>query len=218
MTFLPPYVYFIAISFFASLSTLYVKESPLYLKLFSPFLLATLIVESVGAYLPSVDEPNVWLYNFFTVIEFAFYLLVISLIVTDQKWKRIIRVLLMLYVSAAVINILFIQRMQAFHTVTYALGCLLIVFVCIYYFLELFKHPKSVRLSSNPAFWLCSGLLFFYCCGFPLYGLTNFISGISRLIIKNFFAIIVILNCFLYALFTIAFLCRLKIRKYISSR
>ena len=214
MTFLPPYVFFIAISFIASLSAFIIKSSPLYLKLFSPFLLATLIVESIGAYLPSINQPNVWLYNFFTVIEFDFYLYVISLIVTDRRWKRIIRVLLIIYSLTAVVNILFIQKMQAFHTVTYALGCLLIVFVCIYYFLELFKNPKSVHLATNPAFWMCSGLLFFYCCGFPLYGLTNFISGISRLIIKNFFAIIVILNCFLYSLFTIAFLCRLITRKY----
>ena len=121
----------------------------------------------------------------------------------------------MLYALTAVINIVFIQKMKAFHTVTYAFGCLLIVVVCIFYFLELFRNPKSVKLTSNPAFWICSGLLFFYCCGFPLYGLLNFISGIS-LIINNFFAIIIILNIFLYSLFTIAFLCRLKIRKYTS--
>ena len=82
MSIFPPYVYFIAISFLASLTALFVKPSPFYLKLFPPFLLATLVVESVGAYLPSIDKPNVWLYNFFTVIEFCFYLLVISLIIT----------------------------------------------------------------------------------------------------------------------------------------
>lgn len=218
MSILPLYVYFIAVSFLASIVSLTIKKSPLYLKLFPAFLLATLVVEVVGAYLPSIDKPNVWLYNFFTVIEFAFYLFIISLIIASRAWKKFIRILLISYVIIAISNIIFIQKMTVFHTVTYALGCLLIVFVCIYYFLELFRNPKSVKLASNPAFWICSGLLFFYCCGFPLYGLTNFISGISTLIIKNFFAIIIILNVFLYSLFTIAFLCRLKIRKYTSLR
>lgn len=217
MSILPLYVYSIAISFLASLSIYFISNNaPFYLKLFPPFLLATLAVESFGSYLSSIGKPNVWLYNFFTVFEFCFYLFVISLIINNIQKKKIIRIILIAYALITVVNIIFIQRMKAFHTVTYALGCLLIVVVCIYYFLELFRNPKSVKLTNNPAFWICSGLLFFYCCGFPLYGLTNFISGISKLIIKNFFAIITILNIFLYSLFTIAFLCRLKTRKYTS--
>ena len=131
--------------------------------------------------------------------------------------KKIIRITLLLYMVIAVNNIIFIQKMKSFHTVTYALGCLLIVIFCIYYFFELFKLSQSVKLKNNPAFWICSGLLFFYCCGFPLFGMFNFLAGISKLIINNFHSIIIILNCFLYTLFTIAFLCRIKTRKYISS-
>lgn len=217
MSFLPLYIYFIAISFLASLSVFISStNASFYLKLFPPFLLATLIVESLGSYLSSTGNPNVWLYNFFTVVEFCFYLWIVSLIVNNSRMKKIIRVILIFFALASVGNIIFIQKMKAFHTVTYAIGCLLIVAVCIYYFFELFKYPKSVKLKNTPAFWICSGLLFFYCCGFPLFGMFNFLSGISKLIIKNFYTIIVILNIFLYSLFTIAFLCRLKTRKYTS--
>jgi hypothetical protein len=218
MSFLPLYVYFIVISFIASLSVYFIpKYAPYYLKLFPPFLLATAVVEILGTYLASTGKPNLWLYNFFTVIEFCFYLWIISLIISNARIKKVVRVILIFYALASTVNIIFIQKMKAFHTGSYAIGCLLIVGVCVYYFFELFKNPKSVKLTNNPAFWICSGLLFFYCCGFPLYGLSNFISGISKLIIRNFFAIIIILNIFLYSLFTIAFLCRLKTRKYTSS-
>ena len=218
MSFLPIYIYFIAISFIASLSVYFTsKSTPVYLKLFPPFLLATLIAESLGSYLSSIRKSNVWLYNFFSVLEFCFYLLVISLIINNRRIKKITRITLILYAVITVVNIIFIQKIKAFHTVTYAFGCLLIVIFCIYYFFELFKNPKSVKLKNNPAFWICSALLFFYCCGFPLFGLSNFLNGISNLIIKNFYAIIIILNIFLYSLFTIAFLCRLKTRKYTSS-
>ena len=218
MSFLPLYVYFIAISLLASFSVYFFsKNSPVYLRLFPPFLFATLVVELIGSYLSSVKKPNVWLYNFFTVFEFCFYLWVISLIISGKRMKKIISGILIVYALTSTINIIFIQKMKAFHTGSYAIGCLLIVAVCVYYFFELFKLPKSVKLKNNPAFWICSGLLFFYCCGFPLYGMFNFLSGISKLIIKNFHAIIIILNIFLYSLFTIAFLCRLKTRKYTSS-
>ncbi len=218
MSFLPIYIYFIIISFLASLSVYYTSRKDYsYLKLFPPFLLATIIVESLGSYLSSLKKPNVGLYNFFTVFEFCFYLWIISLIISNNQVKRITRITAIFYLLIAVINIIFIQKMKAFHTVSYAFGCLLIVAFCIYYFFELFKLPKSVKLKNNPAFWICSGLLFFYCCGFPLYGMFNFLSGISKLIISNFYSIIIILNIFLYSLFTIAFLCRIKTRKYTLS-
>ena len=207
-------VYIITLCFLVSLSV-YFKLDPsyLYLKLFPPFLLATILVEIWGLYLGSIGKNNLTLYNFFTAFEFCFYLWVISFIINQKKVKGIIRVTVILYVFAAVSNILFIQKMKTFHTVTYSLGCLLIVSFCIYYFFELFRLPKSVKLKNNPAFWICSGLLFFYCCGFPLYGLINYWSDISKLILKNFDKILTILNIFLYSLFTIAFLC-MRTRKY----
>lgn len=209
-------MFFIAASFLVSL-LVYIKPktSPFYLKLFPPFLLATLIVEALGSYLYSIGKNNLALYNFFTVFEFLFYLYVISLVISNKNAKRIIRITAILYVLIAITNILFIQRMKTFHTVTYSLGCLLIVISCIYYFLELFRSPKSVKLINSPAFWICSGLLFFYCCGFPLYGLINYWSGISKLLVKNFGEIFTILNIFLYTLFTVAFLC-IETRKYTS--
>jgi hypothetical protein len=206
-------VYIITFCFLVSLSV-YFKLDPsyLYLQLFPPFLLATILVEIWALHLGSIGKNNVTLYNFFSTFEFCFYLRIISLIINQKKMKRIISVTIIFYAFAATANILFIQKMKTFHTITYALGCLLIVLFCIYYFFELFRLPKSVKLKNTPAFWICSGLLFFYCCGFPLYGFINYWSGI-KLIAKNFDKIFTILNIFLYSLFTIAFLC-IKTRKY----
>ncbi len=217
MGFIRLYMVFIAISFLVSL-TVYFRPiaSYFYLKLFPPFLLATLIVEALGSYLYSIGKNNLALYNFFTVFEFLFYLYFISFVISNKRIKLIIRVTAMLYVLVAITNIIFIQGMKIFHTMTYSLGCLIIVVFCIYYFLELFRQSRSIKLLNSPPFWIFSGLLFFYCCGFPLYGLINYWSGISKLLVRNFDEIFTILNIFLYTLFTVAFLC-IKTRKYILS-
>lgn len=215
----PLFIYFIGLSFFASL-TVYFTSRPaeLYLKLFPPFLFTTASIELLGHYLTSIGKYNLSIYNFFTVIEFCFYFFVLSQIVARPKMKMIIKSTIVVYAATALINIFFFQGTKMFHTVTYSIGCLLVVIFCIYYFWELFRLPKSIKLQKNPAFWICTGLLFFYCCGFPLYGFINYLVSISTLLRDNFFTIVTILNIFLYSLFTIGFLCRIETPKYTSSQ
>jgi hypothetical protein len=214
MSFIPIYIYLIALSFIVALFIYKTPPYP-YLKLFPPFLFATLVAEVTGSYLWSIKKNNNFIYNFFTVIEFCFYMFLLSLIINNLKAKKYIRVCAIFYALISVSNIIFFQGMKMFHTITYSLGCLLIVAVCIYYFLELFRSPKAIKLSKDPAFWICSGLLFFYCCGFPLYAFINFWARFKWMT-YSFENIFTILNIFLYSLFTIAFLCN-KTRNYISS-
>lgn len=217
MKFVPTYAYVIFFSLLISL--LYCLRPPknyTYLKLFPPFLFLTLIAEIYGPYLSAQNISNVPLYNFFTVFEFCFYMILISLIVNSNKVRKIIRASSVFYLIISFSNILFFQGMKGFHTITYSLGCLIIVSYCVYYFFELFRLPKSIKLSKNPAFWICSGLLFFYCCGFPLYAFMNFWSN-YKWVIKSFDSIVTILNIFLYSLFTIAFLCSRTLKYTLSS-
>lgn len=213
MFFLNLYFYFIVLSFIASLFAKSDRRHP-YLKLFPPFLLLTLIVELIGSYLQFIGTNNNFLYSFFTVVEFCFYMFLISLIIASINAKKIIRVGSIAYALVSICNILFFQGLLMFHTITYSLGCLVIVAVCIYYFFELFRASKAIKLSADPAFWICSGLLFFYCCGFPLYAFINSLGKVEW-IKANFNNIIVLLNIFLYSLFTIAFLCN-RTPKHIS--
>jgi hypothetical protein len=215
MGFLKLFMLFLTISFIASLFAYFKKPTPLYLKLFPPFLLLTLVIEMIGSYQSSIDQHNLIMYNFFSVAWICFYMFITSLLINSRKVKQVVRVTAILYGIGSLVNIIFIQKMKTFHTVTYSFGFLLIVLFCIYYFLELFRLPKSVNLMRNPAFWICSGLLFFCCCSFPLFGFINF-WGQFKYVRNNFQTIIEILNIFLYSLFTIAFLC-VKTRNYLLS-
>ena len=144
MNFLPVYIYFVTASFIASLSVFFIHKNKFpFLKYFTPFLFLTLMAETYGSYLSFIHKTNVWLYNFFSIFEFGFYFFIISLFIRNARMQKIIRISIVIYITSAVINILFIQGMKTFHTITYSLGCLLIVTFCIYYFLELFQLPKS---------------------------------------------------------------------------
>lgn len=212
---LPVYVYFIALSFLASLTLYSQKGAEFYLRLFPFFLLLSLVSETTAVYLMVHRLPNAPLYNFFTVIEFSFYFFCLSNIIRNARVRRILLRTIFVYAVLALTNIFFIQKLRTFHSITYSIGSLVLVIFCIYYFYELFREPKAVNLMSEPPFWICSGLLFFYCCSFPVVGPLNLLRTIPAVTIQTFDSIITLLNVFLYSMFTVAFLCRIKIRKYI---
>lgn len=175
-------------------------------KFFPAYLFATLTVETYSSYLNHTDKNNMVIYNYFSTFEFLFYLLFLITIINKRPVKVILTGLTFIYIVACLVNIMVFLRKNEFHTSTYVFGCLLLMLACSYYFFELLRFPKPGRLNQNPAFWICTGLFFFYCCSFPLYGLINFWPT-EGLVLANFEHLLTILNVFLYSLFTIGFLC-----------
>lgn len=202
------------ISLLVSSTLLFRRDTPRFLKVFPFFLLLTVIIEIIGWQLVDREINTTTLYNLFTTLEFEFYLFLLFNIIRTPKARKVILFCCFSYPLLVVLNISIIQ-VNTFHSITYAIGCLLIVAVCIYYFFELFQLPKSVDLKKEPAFWICSGLLFFYCCSFPLFALSNYLHSVSVIILKNLASIVTILNILLYTSFIIAFLCNFRMRNVV---
>jgi hypothetical protein len=206
------FIFFIQLSLLASLTIYFQDKKDIYLRLFPLFLLVTDIVEILGNYVASHHGNTTAIYNPFEIFEFCFYFFMLMRIIQNKRAKKIVLGLSLLYLLFALYNVLFGQK-EIFNSMSYTAGALLTVAICIYYFFELFQYPQSVNLLRQPAFWICSGLLFFYSCTFPIFGLANFFGEAPRVIINNVEAIINIINVFLYSSFTIAFLCGIRIRK-----
>jgi hypothetical protein len=209
-------IYFalVMISFLASLTAFFQKPTPSYLRLFPGFLLVTIVVEGISTWMFFHGKRSNYLYNFFSAVEFLFYMYVLREIIQSVKAKKVILYVAWIYALLGIANALFIQKLASYNSVTYALGCLLIALISIYYFFELFQSMSSVSLVRMPAFWICAGLLFYYTCSFPLYSMANFMK--AAIIRKNIQFIVLLLNVFLYSSFTIAFLCRIRARNSTS--
>jgi len=210
---IPIYIYFEALSFLASLTLYFQAGTPRYMKSFPPFLLLTVVVEVIGWRFAKHRQTILGVYDIFAVVTSTFYLYILKKFIHNLKVRTIIQRVIWVYlVIAALTNIYFIQ-IHRFNFLSFALGCLIIVTVCIYYFFELFQLPQSINLLRDQAFWITSGLLFFHCCSFMFISLTNFVAKLSATIFKNLNYILQIIIVLFYIMFTIGFLCRLKIRK-----
>lgn len=212
---MPFYVKFIFISFIASIIGLVlVKENRKRPLVLFPFLLlATLGMEYYGTQSSGKNENNILIYNLFTLFEFIFYLVFFWYIFKSMAVKKVLFIVITVYLACALLNIFFFQGVKGFHSYTYILGCMLIVIFSITYFYLLFRLPESISLLRNPNFWIVTALMFYYTCSFSLYGLTNFfiqkIGSYGKLLIF----IGDLLNDLLYGLFIIGFLCRINFRK-----
>jgi hypothetical protein len=155
------------------------------------------------------------LYNIFTTFEFAYYFWLFKSILHQPAVKKILSGLIWLFPLLALLNKIFIQKgLLIFLSITYSFGCLFIVAASIMYFYELFQMGKSVDLMRQRTFWISSGLLFYYTCGFPLFAVTNFFAAPTSVFVQIYNTISSLLNILLYSSFIIASLCRIKIRKF----
>ena len=212
-------LYFFILSFTVLISIFYLFQKNaglIYLKCLSPILFLTFFLEIFSHFIvkeKGIEAKTFVYYNPLTTIEFVYYLWMIRTIITNRIAKKVFLSLIIIYPIAAGINIFFFQGRTGFHVSTYSFGCLMIVTCCIYYFYELFLIPHSVNPLSQSSFWICTGLLFYYAFTYPMFGLVNLITSLPLVIINNIGNIIYLLNVLLYSMFSIAYLCRIRIRK-----
>lgn len=209
------YLIVILISFISSLSTLLIKNDKLIYRLFSLFLLTTFIIEFLANQMFEKNQNNTFIYNLFSVFEFCFYFFFFHSVLKAFLKKSRIYYIIILYIVLALTNIFFIQGKYNFHTYTYILGCMICITLSIMHFYFLFKYSKINNLTKESVFWISTGLLLYYSCTLPIYGIINFLTNLSVPFYKGFAFIIDFMNIVLYLLFTIGFLCRLSIKKYI---
>jgi hypothetical protein len=217
MTFLVFYAIpiFAGVAFLCSLISFLQPPVPRYLQYFSLYLFFDCSLNIIAEYMAVHRQNNNPISNLSAVTSLCFFLTLVRGFIVRPKAKRFFLYTLIILPLLFAIDIYIRKNTQVFQTITYSLGCLVVVAACIFYFWQLFQHTFYVQLVREPAFWICSGVMFYYVCSFPIYALINFITMDTQAVYV-FVIILDLVNIFLYLSFVIAFLCRLKIRKSTS--
>lgn len=214
----PVYIYMMVVSLLASLFHLVDAKAARYLRLFPLFLACSVFVEIRADIIRTGvgSGNNLLLYNFFVIVEFIFYLYVLKSVIFSPSVKKKMNWIIFFFIVLTGTNQVISLKVENFQSVTYAMGSMLIVIYSIFYFYELFNLPEFVDLLREPSFWIVSGLLFYYTCTYPFTGMINHLASIPKLSYTTIEFLFTWTNVLLYLIFTIAFLCRIRIPKSIS--
>jgi hypothetical protein len=181
---------------------------------FIPFLLLTVTVESIGylSILYNIGNKNYWLYNIFNIVEFLFYAFLFYHNFKLPVLKKIVVAFIPVLITFSIINYVFLQGVDHFHTYTLLFGSFFMVFFCCCYFYE-WVLPEQItqNLLKQSFFWICVGLLLFYLGSVIINALFEYLRSSDMLLEgKKIYTLInKSLNCILYTSFSISFiLCR----------
>jgi hypothetical protein len=198
--------------FLISLTVFIQKPAPLYMKLFPAYFFFGLLNSMTIEYLQYHGRYNTGVANSWEIMEFCFYFFVLRSLIVNVKIKRFILFVIFLFPVFALIN-LYLQKQVGFNPVNFTIGSLITVSCCIYYFVELFQRADSQSLTRLPAFWITTAILFTVVLTFPFFSFISFMTKMPDLVYKNILAIFYVINILASTLYSIGFLCRIRIKK-----
>jgi len=154
----------IIIAFLISVK-LYKKLEPEWFRLFTWFLLFSFLIQYAGfaysAIFKDGDKPtsNHFIFNFETLVEYGFYLLIYYLAVQKTAFKRLVMFAGCLFIVSYIYNIGFAGSFFIYNTQVIIIGCVLTLMACMLYLAELLMSDQVVNFFKMPLFWITTGIM-----------------------------------------------------------
>ncbi len=149
---------------------------------------------------------------FFTLFEMVIFSHIYYQLIDNNTIKKVILLVNVLFISFFLYMLLqdkdFPEYIsQPTQEKVYTVEGILLLPICISYFIQLFRKPPSLNLKNEPGFWISIGLLFFLTCTLPYSILENYVSKRSFFLLLQLYSIFYIFYIFLFLTIIRAYLC-----------
>lgn len=173
------------------------------LRLFSLFLLITLIKESVCAYFFMNSANNMPIYVSMQVLVYLIYLYLYYHEFYNQNTRKLIKFLSTIIILIYFIDLLFINKLYKINIFTTTFGGIFLTLLSLLYFYNLIKNLEHQNLLKVPMFWLSSSVLFYNVGTIILFSLYDVYYKLPHEININLWTINSVLNILQNILITI---------------
>ncbi|MEJ8818777.1 hypothetical protein [Lacibacter sp. H407] len=187
------------------------SEKAGYWRLFILFCVVLLLAELTGFYMRTVMvKSNHAVYNLLMPVQVAFFLFLFYRFHQSKKLKKMI-------VAAAVLFLLFYFTESIVHAFAaynkYSrqyLSLVIVLFSCTFYF-TLLQNDEVKNPLSHPAFWIVTGLFFYYFGSIVMFAFYEQVSKIKLAGNLSFYTLVIgYLSFILYGSWIIGFIWKKK--------
>lgn len=182
------------------------------LRLFSIYLLLTLIKESTCVALALSGLNNLHLYNILGIAAYLIYFYLYYSVFQEKKIKIVILSFSVITFLVYLLDIIYINGLYNFNSLTTTVGGFSVAVIALLYFYQLIKGIEYSNLTKVPMFWISTGVLFYSVGTIILFNYFNKYINLPPSLRSSIWTINSVLNILQNVLFTIAILCKQKNR------
>jgi hypothetical protein len=213
------------ISFITAIVTLhysYKKEIENDLKLLRYYLIAYVIIKVFNYSFFMTSETKLYNRNageelykqidfFFTVLEFSFFCAYLKPTIPKIITKVNVIVFFICATCLYFYQIFFYQKIAYANTlILFTLQAILLLSMCLAYYISIFKTKPIINLIEEPKFWIATGLTFFMISTLPFSISSYYLIQKSLTLVFNLFSIFFIFYVILFLMMIKAFSCPIK--------
>lgn len=171
------FFFFVQLAAFLVCMVVYNKLKHPY-KYFAPYLLLISMYETgsiLGWY--SRDQNSIWNFNIYASFEFIFYCFLLHSLLKDKFQKKL---LFLAFLVTLFLTVIYNFLLSTFNPYAYILQSFIIITACCKYFYHQIKEGRNeIPITSQPDFWLNTGLLFYYLGTFLFFASYSLISDMG---------------------------------------
>jgi hypothetical protein len=112
------------------------------------------------------------------------------------------------------VTVFFIFGFTTWNSYVIIVGATITVLLVLAYLYQLLQSEEVVVLKYSTEFWIAFGMLIFYTCQIPYFGVLNFLVKNYQPLTTSLLSVLQIVDSIMYLLFAYAFLCRINIKKF----
>ncbi len=174
-----------------------------------------LFVEVISSYLGLNNIHNLWLFHFFTIIEYGLLMWVFSAWLKSQTLKRILRISIPLLSLVGIIAMFFLEGIHQFNAYSRSVASLILVAASAFILFELSMESFNSVLRQ-PRFWIASAALLYFAGSLVLFALSNVLLVLLKWDIervRTVFAVYTIINMITNLIYAGGFLCQVQAQR-----
>jgi len=158
------------------------------------------------------SNNNAWIYNCFLIPQYLLYMYVYYQTFKSKFLKRTITAAGIFFALFTIANILFFQSIHTINSLPLIMAGIIMFFLNISYFEQLIREKEIIRLMGHPMVWISFGV-FFQVATLPYMTSLNYLIRNNISLAVTLYYVYLGVNCVIYTLYSIAFLCRNPIHK-----